>query len=400
KKYRNVIVKFGKSELKINPLLISIVLGIIFFSIAVLPVALHAVIPDKNWDIAVVEDLRTGQNTIAIITSETPKELIRTIKFSFLGYRQSRVDPTQLLGPYGLGASVASLGLTIALGLSIGLYYKLRSKNIIKIREEAKKLEQEFSSALFQLGNRLGDGLPAEIAFGKVANVMEGTASGNFFKAVEMNIRRLGMSVEQAIFDKRSGAILQFPSKTIDSSMKVLVESARKGPMIAAQALVNVSRYIKEIHKVDERLKDLLADIISDIKSQINFLTPMISGIVIGITSMITAIIGKLGVELERIQEAAGAGAAAGGTGGALIDLFGDGIPTYYFQIIVGIYVVQIIYILTIMSNGIENGSDTVSQEYLLGQNMTRSVMMYVGISLIVMILFNLIAVNILKGAL
>ena len=180
--------------------------------------------------------------------------------------------------------------------------------------------------------------------------------------------------------------------------MKVLVESARKGPMIASQALINVSRYIKEIHKVDERLKDLMADIIADIKSQISFLTPTISGIVIGITSMITTIIGSLSVQLEKIQETSGATAGAGGTGTSLIGLFGDGIPTYFFQIIVGVYVVQIIYILTIMANGIENGSDTVSQEYLLGQNMTRSTVMYVTISLIVILMFNFIAANILRG--
>ncbi len=32
----------------------------------------------------------------------------------------------------------------------------------IDLVNETKKLEDEFASALFQLGNRLGDGLPAE----------------------------------------------------------------------------------------------------------------------------------------------------------------------------------------------------------------------------------------------
>ncbi|MEM4336966.1 MAG: hypothetical protein QXG86_03100, partial [Candidatus Woesearchaeota archaeon] len=367
KKYKNVIIKFGKTELKINPLFISLFLGLFFFMVAISPIIIHIIIPDEKWDIAIVEDSRTRETRLSVVDSNTPKIEMQSIKFSLLGYRKAIKDPSKTIGPYGLGAAILSLAFTLSLGLSIGLYYKLKSKNIIKIREEAKRLEEEFSSALFQLGNRLGDGLPAEIAFGKVAAVMEGTTSGNFFKAVELNIRRLGMSVEQAIFDKRTGALLQYPSKTIDSSMKVLVESVKKGPIIASQALINVSRYIKEIHKVDERLKDLMADIISDIKSQINFLTPAISGIVIGITSMITTIIGSLAIQLEKIQETAGT-ANVGGAGQTLIGLFGDGIPTYFFQLIVGIYVVQIIYILTIMANGIENGADTVSQEYLIGQ--------------------------------
>lgn len=396
KKLRTLRIKFGSGEISISPLLLSFFLGIILVSIAIFPLVFHATTADPKWDLVIADDPREGIS-IKSIDSDTPREELEKVKFSFLGYRESKQNPEKLIGPYGLGASILSLGIPLGLGVfGIGLFYRLRTKNIIDIREKARKLEDEFASALFQLGNRLGDGIPAEIAFGKVAGVMEGTTAGSFFRAVEVNVRRLGLGIEAAIFDKKAGALMQFPSKAIDSSMKVLVDSVKKGPLIASQALINVSRYIKEIHKVDERLKDLMADISSDIKSQINFLTPTISGIVIGITAMITTIIGKLGQQLSKIQETAGG--QAGGAGGGLIELFGDGIPAYYFQIIVGLYVVQIIYILTIMSNGIENGADTVSQDYLVGKNMIKAVGMYVGVSLLVMILFNFIAANILQA--
>ena len=247
---------------------------------------------------------------------------------------------------------------------------------------------------MFQLGNRLGDGLPAEIAFGKVANAMEGTISGSFFSLVSANIRKLGMSVKRAIFDSEHGALISFPSNLIESSMKVLVQSIKKGPRIAAQALTDVSRYIKEIHSVNERLRDLMADIISSMNAQIKFLTPAIAGIVIGITSMVTAILGKLGTQLQDVT----ADSAAGGVG--LVSLFGDGIPTYFFQIVVGLYVVQITYILTILVNGIENGSDKLNEKYQLGNNLIRSTILFCVISFIVMVLFNLIASRILNSSL
>jgi hypothetical protein len=234
----------------------------------------------------------------------------------------------------------------------------------MKIREKSKKLEDEFASALFQLGNRLGDGIPAEIAFGKVAEVMQDSPSGKFFTLVNMNIRKLGLGIKDAIFDPKVGALRYYPSNIIESSMKVLMQSARKGPKVAAQALLNVSRYIKEIHKVDERLKDLMADIISSMKSQIKFMSPAISGIVIGITSMITTILGALGGQITQLGTEGGGGAQVAG----LTQLFGDGIPTYYFQIVVGLYIVQIVFILTILQNGIENGQDKLNERYLLGQ--------------------------------
>jgi hypothetical protein len=198
------------------------------------------------------------------------------------------------------------------------------------------------------------------------------------------------MSVKEAIFNPLNGAIVAFPSAIIQSSMKVLIESVKKGPLIAAQALLNVARYIKEIHKVNERLKDLMADIISDMKSQISFLTPAISGIVIGITSMITFILGNLSKSISNLGAE-----QAGSQIGTLANFFGDGVPTYYFQLVVGVYVFQIVYILTILANGIENGADSLEERYLLGQNLIRSVTIYCFISLVVMIIFNIIAMNI-----
>jgi len=372
KKYKNILIKIGKSEFEINPIVFSITIGLFLIMLGLSPVILHSL----N-----VADIGIGDEDL---TSTCGK------KFCLLGYRISQTTG-EVIGPYGLGAAVLSLAITLGLGLSIGLFYKLRSKNIIKIRNRSKQLELEFAGALFQLGNRLGDGLPAEIAFGKVSQVMEGTVSGSFFELVSANIKRLGMSVKSAIFDPLHGALVRFPSNLIESSMKVLIQSLKKGPVIAAQALTNISRYIKEIHKVNERLKDLMADIISSMNSQIKFLTPVIAGIVIGITSMVTTILGKLGQTLGSVTGEGGIGANAN-----LIGLFGDGIPTYHFQIIIGVYVVQITYILTILSNGVENGSDKLMEKYSIGQNLTRSTILYVTISLVVILLFNIIAATIL----
>lgn len=378
KKYRNILIKLGNKEFQMSPAALSIFVGVSLFLLGLSPLLLHAIgFPDFGFG---GEDLTTSCGQ----------------KYCFLEYRTSATTQ-QEIGPYGLGASVMSLFIPLSFGIAIGMYYRLRSKNVIKIREKAKQLELEFANALFQLGNRLGDNLPVEIAVGKVAEVMEGTVSGSFFQLVSMNIRRLGMSIEKAIFDPLHGALVSFPSNLIESSMKVLTQAIKKGPLIAAQALTNVSRYIKEIHKVNERLKDLMADIIASMRSQIKFLTPAIAGVVIGITSMITAILGKLSGQLLQVTESAGGGEGAAAPTG-ILGLFGDGIPTYYFQLVVGIYVVQITFILTVIANGVENGSDKLNERYQLGNNLLRSTLLYVFISGAVMLLFNIIAGRILTA--
>ena len=105
---------------------------------------------------------------------------------------------------------------------------------------------------------------------------------------------------------------------------------------------------------------------------------------------MVTGIIGKLGAQLQNIT--LGAGEQAG-----LTSIFGDGIPTYYFQIIVGLYIVQITYILTILVNGIENGSDKLNERNELGNNLISSTLLYCIISLAVMLIFNIVASQILS---
>lgn len=369
KKYRNVVIKVGGAEIQIHPVFICALAGGFLLLIALLPLILHWLQPDPSYDIML------------------------PFGFRMLEYR-THPDTGAIIGPFGMGAALLSIFFPLALAFSIGLYFKLRSQNVIKIREQTKKLEDEFASALFQLGNRLGDGLPAEIAFSKVAEVMPDTVSGHFFNVVATNIAKLGMGVRDALFNPRTGAIVYFPSNVIQSSMKVLVEGIRKGPVIAAQAILNVSRYIKEIHKVNERLKDLMADVISDMKSQISFLTPAIAGIVIAITSMITSILGALSGNIENL--------GATELGGRISDvagLFGVGIPTYYFQLVVGVYVFQIVYILTIMANGIENGADSLQERFNLGRNLVKSTVLYCTLSFIMMIIFNLIAVRIVGVA-
>ncbi len=380
-KYNKVDIEVGGLKFSLAPMIIATIIGLVGLTIAFTPIIMHAtmdqdfVIHDGGGDCKAYTGLRNYDH-----------DCYGTSSFQFLGYIDGE------LGPYGLGASILSLFLPLSLGASFGLYYTFKTKKLMKIRNATKKLENEFASSLFQLGNRLGDGLPAEIAITRVASVMTGSVTGNFFNIVTSNITRLGMSVKQAIFDKKIGAIIYYPSNLIESSMKVLVESSRKGPIIAAQALLNISRYVKEIHRVNERLTDLMTDIISSMKSQISFLTPVISGIVIGITSMVTYILSRLTAQMDTLAD----GAAPGQMDG-ILDIFGDGIPTYYTQIIVGFYVIQITYLLTIITNSVENGSDKLNEESMLGKNLLKSSILYVIISLVVMLIFNSIASSIIS---
>ncbi|MEK6952401.1 MAG: hypothetical protein AABX29_05275, partial [Nanoarchaeota archaeon] len=296
------------------------------------------------------------------------------------------------MGPYGIWALYLSLLIPLSWTLGIGLYYRLKTRKLIKIKDDTTRLEKEFSSSLFQLGNRIGDGLPAEIAIEKVAENMRGTATGDFFRMIAVNIRKLGMDLNEAIFNKSRGGIIYYPSNVIQSSMRVLVQSVQKGPAIAASAMISISNYLDNINKINERLKDLLSDITSSMKGQINFLTPLIAGIVIGIGAMITSIIVNLGPLLAM-------------TGGEKVEGFGVDlsiiadifpldkvIPPYFFQLVVGIYILQLVIILTKLKSGIEFGVDRLREENEMSGNLFKGVGLYVIVCIIVVFILTMLS--------
>jgi hypothetical protein len=300
-----------------------------------------------------------------------------------------------VFGPFGLGALMLSLFIPLGISLFFSMSYKSKTKKLIKTRDETQNLETEFSSSLFQLGNRLGDGVPAEMAFGRVAESLRGTPTESFFRTVNSNIQQLGMSVRDAIFNPQRGAIIYFPSSLVRTSMEILTESVKKGLQVAARALMSISQYVKNIQKINERLKDLLADIISSMKSNMSFLAPLLAGIVVGLASMITLIINKLNQMILATPSRAGESFAGGLTSmGNLVDLFElkNMIPPYFVQLITGIYLIEIIYILTITLVTVESGVDKLREKSEIAGNMQRGMTLYLMASIVSILALSLLA--------
>jgi len=306
--------------------------------------------------------------------------------FGFLGAGSALgvVDPISgvLYGPSGSLSLLLSLFVPLGVSIMIIVAYKMKTKDLLTARDKYKDVEKEFTSSLFQLGNRIGDGLPAEIAFAKTMDSTKGTATEGFFRIVNENIQQLGMSLERALFDPKRGAVVFYPSQLIATSMRILVESVKKGLKVAARSLMSISEYVKNIKKINDRLNDLLADIISDMKSNMVFLAPLLSGIIIGLSGMITTILSGLS-SLLGDSASAGGDLAGAGSIGSLLGMFDVVvmIPTYWLQIVVGFYLIEIVFILTSTLVIIKSGRDQLQTTSEIGKNMKKSMMLYIVIA-------------------
>jgi hypothetical protein len=289
-----------------------------------------------------------------------------------------------------------SLFIPLGIALFFAISFKMKTKLLLKAREDTKQLESEFTNSLFQLGNRLGDGIPAEIAFARVAESTQGLKTANFFRLVNINLHQGGMSLEKSIFDPRRGAIIHFPSQLISTSMRILLESVKKGLKIAADSLMSISQYLKNIQKVTRRLQDLLAEVVSDMKSNMVFLAPLLSGIVVGLASMITFILNQLSSVLDFSSESASGFLDVG----SLLQIFEivKMIPPYYLQIAVGIYIIQIVFILSNVLVAIDSGDDRLRKTSSIGTSLRSAITIYFVITLISVVILTALAAISLSG--
>lgn len=292
-------------------------------------------------------------------------------------------------GPFGLIGILFSLLIPFSIALFFVIVYSQKTKSLIEDREKTKKLEEEFTNSLFQLGNRLGDNVPAEIAFAKVAESTQGQMTHSFFALVNQNIQELGMPLEKAVFDKKRGAIIYYPSALIATSMRILIESVKKGLQVAARSLMSISEYVKNIDKINQRLRDLLAEVVSDMKSNMTFLAPLLSGIVVGLAVMIATILNKL----QGFKEAL----PTEGTFSGLLDIgnvfdITKMIPPYFIQVIIGVYIIEIIFILTSALVTIDSGKDTLKERYDLSKNLKAGILLYLLTSLVSLLALAILA--------
>ena len=285
-----------------------------------------------------------------------------------------------------------SIVFIFATGISSYIYFHYKNKKLIQWRQKLTKIEDEFSSAIFQLGNRIGENIPTEAAFAKLSDSTKGTDVNELFVLINNNITQRGMTLDAAIFDPKYGAANSYPSPLIESVMKLLIESSKKSPAVAADSMTTLSLYLQKMHQVKERMYDLLSDSLSSMKMQVSFLAPLMSALVVSLSVLITKVLVNLSEQLENI-DAGGATAQTGiGTGITQIFQVDVAIPPFLLQIIIGFYIIQVIYVLTYLISGILNGSSKVDSEWMFAKNVLSGTLMYCALAIVGTFLFSQLA--------
>ena len=272
--------------------------------------------------------------------------------------------------------------LIILLGISVGisLYYILLSKKRMEVRDSTRKIEGEFAEALFQLGNQISSGAPIEISIQNSMERIKNLEIRKLFDKALNNIKSLGMTFQQAFFDKDFGAIRLYPSRLIKNIMKTVVESSKKGVDVASNAMLSVSRYLKGLHSTQEDVREELSETSNSLKFQLYFLSPMISGIVVTLAIIIIRILKSLSQTVGDLQ----------GIQIPFIMQFSNiNVTPFQFIMVVGIYIIETCIIISLFINNIENGDDEIGRMHTTGYSLLVGFVMFTVFTLATLMVFG-----------
>jgi hypothetical protein len=262
----------------------------------------------------------------------------------------------------------------------------------LKIREEIIEIEQGFTEALFQIGKQLQRGIPIEKAIERFVVNMKDLKIARMFDTILYNIRTFGMTFEQAVFDEEKGAIRQYPSKTIDMTMRAIVEISKRGMKVVSNAMISISSYMKDVHTVEEDLKDMLSETTSTMNIQALLLAPLTSGIVIAISGIMMQMLLSFSEMISSIQDQLASAGPAGFMGGGMLTSIlniNEMIPVHVFQMIVGIYLIEVVTMLAMFLSKIQYGEESLIRNNNIGKMLLLGTTVYIAVVIVLYSVFS-----------
>ena len=312
--------------------------------------------------------------------------LVIGIFISSLGYILIyRGNPWNIVSTATLNGIIPpTLFIIWGLVFSVAVYLNINYTPYKKIRDEIRKMENEFSDALFVLGRRISEGRSAEEAFIHTARTMEGSDISNALERISLNLMNMRTDVHSAIFDEEFGAFKDIYSERIKTTMLLLIESVNKSHEVAGVAIVKLADHLKELQDVEIKIKQSLYDMTSTMRSTAAVFAPLIAGVTIALSEVIAKILQNIADSIRRLPENAFPGPAQ-----ISPENLSQSIPSDLFMFAIGIYIILITVILVRFSGTIEYGGDKAQLRYDIGQILPVTIIVFTVSTIFSRIIFR-----------
>ncbi len=246
---------------------------------------------------------------------------------------------------YPLGTSLILLGASVGFGIYlIGTSYSVKT-----MRDEIKKEEDEFSETLRQLSVLLSSGRPLPNAMAHISDLNKGEGAMIFTRAAN-NIRLFNIDMREAFFGEKEGAAIKIYSGMIKGALDTIISMSGRSAKSIASVIIRLSEHIRNMRTVDTEMKKIIGNVTSSMIIIAVFVGPLVG-----------AVATSLGYLIAKTLGSGGLGGL--GTEGLITTVINPEIV----KLIIGVYVLETTFVLTIFSDDLTNGKDTIIKKYHLG---------------------------------
>ncbi len=261
-------------------------------------------------------------------------------------------------------------GLIVLAGISCSLliYSFFHFFENIDIKNEIKQIEIEFDEVLFQLGYIMSTGLPLEAGLERIRERVKALKVYGLIEDTLINIKKFGFTLRKALFDEKFGSIKKYPSRLIKSIMGTISETIEKGVIGTSKTILSISSYLKSLHSVEEHMKEILDESVSDMRIMMNLLVPISSGATVGLATLMVMVLFQIASLLTNITGLSQRPEFTPENLMLAVDIK-NVIPAEVFLVCVGIYMLEVTFMLAYFISTLEHGEDVFERYKLISQS-------------------------------
>jgi hypothetical protein len=330
-------------------------------------------IPSNHPDMMALKKQRIGTTCLLIGISITlPGTLFLLApcipsSFSSTGLLHYLVDAK------GLNAVIPmTLFFVWGVAFAITFYCEVVSRSAKKIRDGIKAIEKEFSDALYILGKRIAEEKSPEESFQYTAQIMEGSRIAEVFHQTSYNLTAMHSNLYDALFSRDFGSLAFVYSDRVKAMLRLFAEGIQKSQRAVSASLIRIADHLKQLQEVELKINDMLCELTTTLRSTMTVFAPLIAGVTLGITALISRIIGTLGVTLPKDTSSLIPASSSVSMAFAL-----ENVRLEFFVLVIGIYLIELVVLLTRFTNGISEGDDPTMYMYSLGRTLPLATIVF-----------------------
>ncbi|MEM7814808.1 MAG: hypothetical protein QXF55_00485 [Candidatus Aenigmatarchaeota archaeon] len=254
-----------------------------------------------------------------------------------------------LHGPLAAMSAIGTIVILWAIAIAVAVYCYGTAHSASDARKRLVALEESFVDGLEHISNRLADGRPVEDAM-EFAASLSGREAADLFASIAAKMRKTSQPFGKVV------AELDTQSMLVKSALGMLAASIRHGLSATAQTAHVIAAHLKKMARAERSLRMLLQKSLSMMKATAATLAPVVCAIIVVLFQLMTKTVQQTQQQIGQSSD--------------VLSLLQAAMSPELLQLIAGLYMLGLNFVLLRFVSRIQNGPDSISFRMALAASM------------------------------